>query len=227
MKKLISVVLCFALLLTLSSTVFAADFTASKTLNTDSVTDVKVQDSEGNEISVDLKVVASDVTGSDRQSFKNRNEAIVMVTSVAQAMEAMKKDGKDDEITATGLTVAENKALAQAYDLVKQTESTEKLLDKIGLKADNFTAKDYEAASLFDVSLNDAAVKAIGENGKIALTVEVPGVAAGDEVVVVKLTADGAAVTGEYLEAAVNADGTVTFTMIGSGPVLVLVKPAA
>lgn len=229
MKKLVSIVLCFAILLALSATAFAAEFTASKTLVKDSVTEVKVVDGNGNEVKTDLKVVASDVTGGDRQNFKSRNEAIIMVTSVADAMEANDKEGanaKDDKITKTGLTVAENKVLAEAFNVVKETKTTEKLFAEIGLEAEEgVVANDYVAAALFDVSMNDAAVEAVGEDGKVALTVEVPGVKAGDKVIVVKLAADGTAMTGEYLEAAVNADGTVTFTMIGSGPVLVLVNP--
>lgn len=229
MKKLISIVLCFALLLALSTTAFAAEFTGSKTLVTDSITEVKATDADGKEVTVDFKVIPSEVTNTNRTSFKTDKTPAIMVTSVAQALEANEAAGNaaDDKVTDSGLTVAENKTLAQVFDLVKESKTTEKLLTEVGLKADGFVADDYAAASLFDVSMNDAAVEAIGENGKVALTVEVPGVKAGDEVVIVKLAADGTAVTGEFLEAAVNADGTVTFTMVGTGPVLVLVKPAA
>lgn len=237
MKKLVSIVLCFVLLMSLATTAFAAEFTGSKTLVKDSVTEVKPKDAEGNEVSAEIKVVVPDVTTGERQSFKNRNEAAVMITDIAQVMESIEKEGdkaKDDKITKTGLTVAENKALAQVFETVKTTETTEKLMERVGVKAEDLakvmpegkTANDFAPAALFDVSMNEAAQKVIGENGSMEMKIAVPGIKAGDTILVMKLAADGSVIEGEFLEAVVNEDGTITFTMVGSGPVLILVNPA-
>lgn len=236
MKKLISIVLCIVLVLSLSATAFAAEFTGSKTLEKDTVTEAKPVDENGKEIDVEIKVVAPDVTTGDRQAFKNKNDPMVMVTGVDMAMAALEKEGdkaKDDKITDTGLTVAENKVLAETFKVVRETKTTSELLEKAGIKAEDVAnaipagtkADDFAPAAMFNVSLNDAAVKAIGENGKVSMKVAVVGVKAGDKVLVMKLAADGTVIEGEFLEAIVNEDGTITFTMIGSGPVLVLVNP--
>lgn len=236
MKKLISLVLCFMLLLSLSVTAFAAEFTPSKSVEKDTVIEAVPKDETGKEIDTQIKVVAPEVDTGDRQAFKHKNEPIVLVTDVVQAMEAVEKEGektKDDKITDTGLTHAENKNIVQIFEKVKETESTEKLLEEVGIKAEDVLkaipagtkANDYIPAAMFDVSLNEAAQKVIGEKGSIQVKVSVVGVKAGDKILVMKLAADGTVIEGEFLEAVVNEDGTITFTMIGSGPVLVLVNP--
>lgn len=235
MKKLISLVLCFVLLLSLSATAFAAEFAPSKSLEADAPVVAVPKDEEGNEIETEIKVVAPENNTGDRQAFQKKKDPAVLVTPIDQVMESLEKEGenaKDDKITKTGLTVAENKAIAQVFEKVKETETTEKLLEEVGVKAEDVAkaipegtkANDYVPASLFDVTLNDAAAKVIGEKGKIALTVKVPGVKAGDKILVMKLAADGTVIEGEFLEAVVNEDGTVTFDMVGSGPVLILVN---
>lgn len=237
MKKLISLVLCMVLVVSLSATAFAADFAPSKSLEKDTVTEVKPVDENGNAIDVVIKVVAPEVTTGDRQAFKNKKDPMVMVTGVDMAMAALEKEGdkaKDDKITDTGLTVAENKVLAETFKVVQETKTTSELLEKAGIKAEDVAkvlpagtkADDFVPAAMFHVGMNDAAVKAIGEKGKVSMKVAVAGVKAGDTVLVVKLAADGTIIEGEFLEATVNADGTVSFDMVGSGPVLVLVNPA-
>lgn len=237
MKKLISLVLCFMLLLSLSTTAFAAEFAPSKSLEKDTVTEVKPKDETGKEIETEIKVVAPEISTGDRQAFKKKNNPIVMVTGVDQALAALEKEGekaKDNKITDTGLTHAENKNIVQVFEKVKETETTEKLLEEVGIKAEDVAkaipegtkANDYAPAALFDVSMNEAAQKVIGENGSMEMKVAVPGVKAGDKILVMKLAADGTVIEGEFLEAVVNEDGTVTFNMIGSGSVLILVNPA-
>ena len=244
MKKIVAIVLCSALLFVLVATVSAAEFTASKTLVTDSITKAEVVDSTGKTVEAQIVSVASDVTDESRTNFKSSTKPTVMITSVAQAVKANETAGdaaSGETVTDSGLTVAENAFLKRVYDVVKAEEKTDVLLESIGLSGaelagvipETDSLSDYTASALFDISMNQVALDLLGEDGKMVMDVQVPGVKAGDSVLVIKLSAaaeteagDGD-LAGEVLEATVNADGSVSIAMVGFGPVLILVNANA
>lgn len=235
MKRVLCIALSVVLVIALAAVAFAADdtFTGSKTLSTESISEVKPVDASGNTVDVTIEVVADTATENTpaaRKQFKQNTSPAIMITSIAQATAANEaaKGTADDATTDSGLTVAENKELVEAYEAVKECKTTEEVLEAVKVKAESLpegvTIADYTPAAMFNIAVNDATVAAIGEDGAVELTTEIPGVAAGDEVVIIKLPAADEE-EGTVLESKVNDDGKVTFKMIGSGNIMVLVNP--
>lgn len=167
---------------------------------------------------------------------------------------------KAGRTTETGLTYAVNANTNLVYTAVTRADSTTTFLEKMNgtLRAlfdqrveeqneaeETFTAEDYVPLSLFDITASAGALEEMGENGRIRLELEIPGVSPEGRYIVIHFFGELENPEGlqtaleqdfdrtvvdydaELLEA-VPGDGTLTIEMERFSPVLVMarVEPA-
>lgn len=106
------------------------------------------------------------------------------------------------------------------------------------------TIDDFAPAALFDVTASAGALEQMGENGSVDVELEVPGITAESNIIAIHFLGDMADVeaareslTSDFENAILNydaeildavaGDGTVTVTMTGFSPVLILAQTAA
>ena len=106
------------------------------------------------------------------------------------------------------------------YQTLQKAANTEELLATLGVDAVVEDANSYQAAGIYEINYNTAAVSVVGENGAISVTMEMPGVSAGDSVLVVCVVNGKSTV----VKATVNAEGKIQFTAPNNATVMIMKK---
>ena len=106
------------------------------------------------------------------------------------------------------------------YKTLQKAANTEELLATLGVDAVVEDANSYQAAGIYEINYNTAAVAVVGENGAISVSMEMPGVSAGDSVLVVCVVNGKSTV----VKATVNAEGKIQFTAPNNATVMIMKK---
>ena len=97
------------------------------------------------------------------------------------------------------------------YQTLQKAANTEELLATLGVDAVVEDANSYQAAGIYEINYNTAAVAVVGE---------MPGVSAGDSVLVVCVVNGKSTV----VKATVNAEGKIQFTAPNNATVMIMKK---
>lgn len=197
-KTILALVLVISLICAATVPAYAA-FVDSTTLSTAIEAEVTMQDATGNE------VVVESFVAEDREAFEAAETPAIIVTAAAEA---------DEEVTP---------ALAKVVEAVAEAESIEEVVEALALNAEEIgVTSDYAVADIAYVEANDAMIEAMGDEAPV-VTVEVEGITADSEVIVI-FVPDDPAQPRQAVKSTVNEDGTVSFAFMENGTYMFLVK---
>jgi hypothetical protein len=216
MKKLMYLLSVVGVVLCMSLTVNAR-FVGSVVQTGGTVTSATVVTSSGS--SVALKVISS--------GLASETDPAIQLSSVADVLNGT-----------SGLPESADLLVQTVYEAISSTNSTEEFLDLLSDSAKEAFEKavgevnveNYEALSMFDISLNDAAKELLAEGGSVDIDLEVAGVTTTNNPIAFHCTGDPATtsdsevVNGEVLPSRVERDGVLTVTMTSFSPVIVFVE---
>lgn len=265
-KKIVSVLSAAVLAAALAVPAFAAPWQPSKTVQ--QVGGVSATVTSGDGQTAALEIISAPKTGTDGavENVKSATAPYIKVTPHAEtsaansaldeALPSLRYAEKAGENTDSGLSYSDNDHVNLVYETVTKSTSTTEFLEKVGsdlltkvteavqaLATDGAeeAVDDYTPAALFDVTASAGAIEQMGENGKVDVELEVPGVKEDTKLVAVHflgsladieaareaLNSDFAAAILNYdaeILPAVAGDGTVTVTMTSFSPVMILTK---
>jgi hypothetical protein len=216
MKKLMYLLSVVGVALCMSLTVNAR-FVGSVVQTGGTVSSATVVTSSGQ--SVSLKVISSGLT--------SETEPAIQLSSIADVLGGN-----------SGLPEDASTLVQTVYEAVNEADTTEEFLDLLSDSAKDAFVKavgeanvdNYEALSMFDISLNDAAKELLAEGGSVDIDLEVSGVTTTNNPVAFHCTGnpetadDASAVNGEVLPSRVDTNGVLTVTMSSFSPVIVFVE---
>lgn len=265
-KKIVSVLAAAALAFSLAVPALAAPWQPSKTVKEIGAVRASVTTGSGTTAGVEVTVTAK--TGADGkvESVKISKDAYIKVTPHSETQKAnatldvelpsLRYADKAGENTESGLSYFDNDHVNLVFETVTKSTSTSQFLEKVGgglldkvaeavqeLADDSAeeTVDDYQPAALFDVTASAGAIELMGENGKVDVELEVPGVKEDTKLVAIHflgeledIEAAREALKSNFNSAILNydaeilpatvGDGIVTVTMTSFSPVMILTK---
>lgn len=265
-KKIVSVLSAALLAAALAVPAFAAPWQPSKTVQQIGAVRAEVTTSSGTTASLEIVATAKVDNEGKVENVKLSTTPYIKVTPHSETQQAnatldvtlpsLRYAEKAGENTESGLSYSDNDHVNLVYETVTKSTSTTQFLEKVGgsllekvteavqaLAADGAeeAVDDYAPSALFDVTASAGAIEQMGENGKVDVELEVPGVKEDTKLVAVHflgeladieaareaLNSDFAAAILNYdaeVLPAVAGDGTVTVTMTSFSPVMILTK---
>jgi hypothetical protein len=212
MKKLMYLLSVVGVALCMSLSVSA--FTGSEVQNGGSITTATAVTASGE--SVALKIVSAG-------ELNSTTDPAIMLSSVSDVLNGT-----------SGLPEGTSELVKTVYEAVQTTENTSALLDKLSDSAKAAFEKavggaanvdNYEALSMCDITLNDAAKELLANGGSVDIDIQVNGVTTTNNPVALHITDDN--LDGEVLPSKVTTNGVLTVTMSSFSPVVVFVDNSA
>lgn len=226
-KVLASASMAAVMAVAMGSQVLAVEWHPSRTQSEVGVAQATTTTSTGVTVNVS-SAPQVDATGAVVQ-VESSQEVIIQVTPVSATLAANAAlDGSNpNAATATGLSYAANGQLNALYQQVQAAESVSALLAAtapdaaaafqatVGASADEFTP-----IALYDIATSAGAAQAIAQGGAVSVSISVPGVADGVQMVAICWDRNG---TSRIVPVSVSG-GVVTLSVTTSGPIMLMAR---
>lgn len=229
-KALASASMAAVMAVAMGSQVLAVEWHPSRTQSEVSVPQSTTTTSTGVTVTVS-SAPQTDATGAVVQ-VESSQEVIIQVTPLSATLAANAAlDGSNpNAATASGLSYAANGQLNALYQQVQSAESVSALLANtapaaaaafeatVGASADEFTPM-----ALYDIAASAGAAQAIAQGGEVKVSIAVPGVSDGVQMVAICWDRNG---NSRIVPVSVSG-GVVTLSVSTSGPVMLMARVQA